>query len=242
MPQGYTGKRSNGMKILSIDTTSRIINIALLNNGRVFSIEKDIQSIDYESVVSLIKAILGRAKLEIEEIDYFGACTGPGSFTGIRIGLSTIKALAYSINKPIIGFKSLDLLAWLVKDKFSGLLCIMQDAKRDNLYSAVFRSDTVLRRISPYLLAEIPQVLKEIKKLNKKNDDIYFYGDIVLDYKDDIEKAFSYSIMLSHQRDSFRGLAMISLIQDNLRQKCNSFELLPFYIYPNDCQVRKSAK
>lgn len=230
------------MKILAIDTTSRIINIALSTNGKIFCINKDIQSNDYESSISLIKSILKKAKLKISQIDYFGVCVGPGSFTGIRIGLSTIKALAYSKDKPIIGFKSLDILAEMLKDKFSGLLCIMQDARRNNIYSAVFGNNGLLQRVSQYFLCDIPQLLNKVKKINKKNHKIYFYGDAVIHYKDDIKKFFPHSILLYQKDHSLKAQAMISIIINNLKMKSNPLQLFPFYIYPKDCQVRIPIK
>lgn len=229
-------------KILSIDTTSRVIDVALSFDGKSFSIERDVRLSEYEGIISLIKLILKKSRLGIEQIDYFGVCTGPGSFTGMRIGLSVMKALAYSTGKPLIGFGSLDLLARMVKDKFCGLLCIMQDAKRNNIYSAVFDNTGKLRRISPYLLLDAPQLLKKIKKLNKKTRDLYFYGDMVSHYKEDIKKVFPESKFLEYHDLKLKGKAIISLTKDNLRQRCNSFEILPFYMYPKDCQVRKPVK
>ncbi|MDD5005284.1 MAG: tRNA (adenosine(37)-N6)-threonylcarbamoyltransferase complex dimerization subunit type 1 TsaB [Candidatus Omnitrophica bacterium] len=230
------------MKILSIDTTNRDINIALSYNGKVFSIEKGVQTNDYESIVSLIRTILKKSKLNIKQIDYFGVCTGPGSFTGIRIGLSAVKALAYSMKKPLIGYNSLDLIAETVKGEFSGILCVMQDARRNNIYSAVYNNCRGFSRITPYLLGDVIQLLKRLRELNKKNSNVYFYGDMILHYKDDIRKYFPHSTMLPPKDGNSKSQAMISLISDNLKQKCNSFRLLPFYMYPKDCQVGKIKK
>lgn len=231
------------MRILAVDTTSRIVNIALSSPNFFLSIERDVQVNNYESIVSLIESILKKSRLKIEEVDYFGACVGPGSFTGIRIGLSTMKALAYSVNRPIVGFRSLDAISYSVKDVFFGLLCIMQDARRNNIYSSVFSNYRDFRRISPYLLTDIPQLLRKLKKLNNKNKNLYFYGDAVSIYKDQIKDNFPHSIILHQKMNSLkRGRAMISLTKENLKYKCNSFNLLPFYMYPKDCQVRKTEK
>ena len=230
------------MRILSINTTSRVMDVALSSNGKIFGIERDIRLNDYEGIVSLIKLILKRSRLKLEQIDYFGVCIGPGSFTGIRIGLSTMKALAYSTNKPLVGYKSLDLIAHMLKEEFSGLLCIMQDARRSNLYSAIFSNHRSLKKVSPYLLVEISQLIKQIKKLSKKREDLYFYGDMVSDYKDTIKKAFPNSIILNDRGNNSIGQAMISLTKDNIKKRKNSFELLPFYMYPKDCQVRRPNK
>lgn len=230
------------MNILSINTTTRIIDVALLCKNKIFSIEKDVRLADYEDVVCLIKSILKKEKLKLRQIDYFGVCIGPGSFTGMRIGLSAMKALAYSIDKPLIGLGSLDAEAFAVKDRFCGQLCIMQDAKRNNAYAAVFNNNKKLRRISPYLLLEISQSLKEVKRFSKNNANLYFYGDIVSHHKENIKKIFPNSKFLEHAEANLRSRALILLTKDNIKQKSSSFDLLPIYMYPRDCQVNKNLK
>ena len=230
------------MNILAINTTTRIINVALDYKGRFFSTENDINLNGYEDVVSLIRALLKKANSRLEQIDYFGACIGPGSFTGMRIGLSAMKALAYSTKKPLIGFGSLDLEAHEVKDKFCGLLCIMQDAKRNNVYGAIFDNQNKLCRLSPYLLLDLATILREVKKINKKRKDLYFYGDIVSRHKDEIKKIFPNANFIEFENGDLRGMALISLTKINLKRKSSPFNLLPLYMYPRDCQVRRTLK
>jgi tRNA threonylcarbamoyladenosine biosynthesis protein TsaB len=230
------------MNILSINTSTRVIDVALQSKDKIFNIEKDTRLGDYEDIVSLIKSVLRRAKLKLGEIDYFGVCIGPGSFTGMRIGLSTMKALAYSTRKPLIGFGSLDAEAYTVKGRFYGQLCIMLDAKRNNAYTAVFNNNNRLRRISPYLLLGVPQSLQEIKKFGKNKTDIYFCGDMAWHYKEAIYKEFPGSKFLEHADASCRSKAMISLTKDNIKKKSSPFDILPLYMYPRDCQVSKPLK
>jgi tRNA threonylcarbamoyladenosine biosynthesis protein TsaB len=233
---------NNGKKILSIDTSSRTIDVALSSHGRIINVQSDFRLDNYEGVVCLIESALKKASLELEHIDYFGACIGPGSFTGIRIGLSVMKALAYSQRKPMIGFSSLDLLAYMAKDKFQGLLCIMQDAKRNNIYSAAFKNNKRLHRVSPYLLCDLSQLLREIKRIHRHGTDLYFYGDAVSNYKDQIIKSFPDSIILNYEDKKLKGRAIISLTKENADKKISSFQILPLYMYPKDCQVRRTMR
>ncbi len=230
------------MKILAINTTSGVIDVVLSSDKKISSIERDMRFNDYEGVVTLISLILKKSRLKLGQIDYFGVCTGPGSFTGMRIGLSVMKALSYSTGKPLVGFGSLDLLACIVKDKFKGLLCIMQDARRNNIYSSIFNNNNKLSRISPYLLLEIISLLKKVKRIYKKKKNLYFYGDIASHYQDEIRRFFPNSIILKQKSSRLKSQAIISLTRNNIRKRCNSFEVLPFYMYPKDCQVRKPAK
>lgn len=230
------------MKLLSINTTDNIMEVALSCGEKIYSLSKDVRINDYEGVVFLIEKILKKSKIRLNQIDNFGICTGPGSFTGMRIGLSVMKALAYSVNKPLIGFNSLDLLAWSVKNRFSGLLCVMQDAKRNNVYSALFSRNKILSRISPYLLVDINNLLKKTQESNKEDKDLYFYGNAISLYQDDIKKLFPNSKILPDCDTKLKAESIISLTEENINKKSNSFKLLPFYMYPKDCQVRKPIK
>ncbi|MDD5291580.1 MAG: tRNA (adenosine(37)-N6)-threonylcarbamoyltransferase complex dimerization subunit type 1 TsaB [Candidatus Omnitrophica bacterium] len=229
------------MKILAIDTATRVIRIALLSGNKFFSVEKDLKFGEYEGVLLLIKSLLGKAKVKIEDIDYFGVCNGPGSFTGMRIGLSVVKALAYSFKKPIIAYKSLDLLAWSLKDDFSDLLCVMQDARRGNVYSAVYVNSRNFRRISSYALTDVKQMLNRLSKISKQHK-IYFCGDATLDYKDNIEKVFPESSIIGNKGYRLTSKAMIYWIKNNIGSRVSSFDVSPFYMYPKDCQVRKPVE
>jgi tRNA threonylcarbamoyladenosine biosynthesis protein TsaB len=230
------------VKILAIDTTSKIIFVSLLSSGRFFSVENDVNRTNYEDIFYLIKKVLRKVKVRIEDIDCFGVCVGPGSFTGIRIGLAAVKGLAYSLDKPIVTYKSLDLLAWMLKDEFSGLLCIVHDARRSNIYSAVYSNSKTFKRIMPYSLTDISNLLSKLKKINKESLKIYFYGDAVLTYKDKIVNYFPNFQIIPPYRDILRSQAMISYIKSNFHKKSNSFGVLPFYMYPKDCQVIRSEK
>jgi tRNA threonylcarbamoyladenosine biosynthesis protein TsaB len=230
------------MKILAIDTSSKVIHIALLNKSKIFSMEKDVRHGGYEDVLCLIKKVLTRNRVKIEDINCFGICVGPGSFTGIRIGLSLIKALAYSLNRPVVTYKSLDLSAWMLKDEFSGLLCILQDARRHNIYSAVYTNHKTFKRITPYLLTDITELLNRLKKIDNKSLDIYFYGDAALTYKGRISNYFPNPRIIPSSKNNLKGQAALSYIRNNLDKKINSFEILPFYMYPKDCQVSKPTK
>lgn len=228
------------MKILAIDTATSVIRIALLSGDKLSGVERDLKFGEYEGVLLLVKSLLEKDKVKIEDIDYFGVCNGPGSFTGIRIGLSVAKALAYSFKKPIIAYKSLDLLAWSLKDDFSGLLCVMQDARRGNVYSAVYADGRTFKRISPYVLTDIKQLLNRLSKTSKQRK-IYFCGDAVSGYKDNIKKVFPESSIIDKGCGFISG-AMISWIKKNISSQANSFKASPFYMYPKDCQVRKPLK
>ena len=138
------------MRILGVDTSSAHASAAIVENGRLLS-EKF-----YRAQVSntaraahprhnhaaillpLIDSALGGAALTLSDISGFAVAIGPGSFTGLRIGLSTVKGLAYGSDTPIIGVSTLHAIAARISD-FNGVICAILDARKKEVYAAIFR-------------------------------------------------------------------------------------------------------
>ena len=138
------------MKILALDSSAIVASVALcdgetllaeytLNNGNTHS----------ESLLPMIETMLSHFGIGIDDVDLFAASTGPGSFTGVRIGTSTVKGLAFAKNTPCIGVSTLEALAENVAS-LGGLICPVMNARRSQVYTALFRSDgQSLTRLMP---------------------------------------------------------------------------------------------
>jgi len=120
------------LKILGIDTSNKIASVAVFENksklGEKFS---DDQKTHSEKVLPLIDSLLKELRIGIKEIDEFVVCTGPGSFTGIRIGVSLVKGMAEGTFKPVVGVTALEGLLNTVE----GNACAIIDARHDNVYA-----------------------------------------------------------------------------------------------------------
>ena len=126
------------MKILCIDTSSNLCSVAILEDDKLIKkIELNNGLTHSETLMLLIKQILDECNLSLKNIDLLVSDIGPGSFTGIRIGVSTIKAFADSLNIPCVGISSLEVLAYNVKT--NGLICSTIDCKNDNCYFTLFK-------------------------------------------------------------------------------------------------------
>ena len=129
------------MRILAIDTTSFYGSIALLDNMNLQAEINIISPMTHsERLLPAIHFILKSQGLEIRNIDGFAAAAGPGSFTGIRIGLSTVKAFAYASQRPVAAVSVLKALALKMKMPHSRLLCPFIDAKKGEVYASLFES------------------------------------------------------------------------------------------------------
>jgi tRNA threonylcarbamoyladenosine biosynthesis protein TsaB len=127
------------MRILALDTTTGSGSVALLENTRLLA------EINSESALThsarLLKAVdylLQKNSLQIRDIDGFAVAAGPGSFTGVRIGLSTVKAFAFASKKPVAPVSSLAALALKLRETQGRLLCPFIDAKKKEVYAALF--------------------------------------------------------------------------------------------------------
>ncbi len=169
------------MKILSIDTASDVCSVAILDDNTVI---KEISVKDgYTHSVKLmpqIKQAFKDTNLSLGDIDLFACDKGPGSFTGIRIGISTIKAFCDVTCKPCVGISSLLGLAYNVKN--NGYICSLIDAKNDNVYYSLFENaNGKYVQIGEYLSDNINYITNILKNCNKP---ISFVGNGSIVYKD----------------------------------------------------------
>ena len=130
------------MKVLSIDTSSKIASIAIIEDGRVLD-EMHVLSEEEHSqtLMPMIEKIFNDNNMDLDEIDLIGCSRGPGSFTGIRIGIATAKAFSDAKNIPLIGVDSLEALAYSVvieKENNDCEILAMINAKNDNVYAATY--------------------------------------------------------------------------------------------------------
>ena len=130
------------MKVLSIDTSSKIASIAIIEDGRVLD-EMHVLSEEEHSqtLMPMIEKIFNDNNMDLDEIDLIGCSRGPGSFTGIRIGIATAKAFSDAKNIPLIGIDSLEALAYSVvieKENNDCEILAMINAKNDNVYAATY--------------------------------------------------------------------------------------------------------
>ena len=137
------------MKILAIDTSTDYLSLAVLDNGKVLAKFHQKTSMRHSILlVPTIDKMLKRARLKVKDIDCFAISIGPGSFTGLRIGVTVIKGLAYALKKPVVAVPTLDVIAWNAQN-FKGMICPVLDARKNKVYACIYRSDeNAVKKIS----------------------------------------------------------------------------------------------
>ncbi len=163
------------MKILAVDSSSITASVAVVENGVILGETFINSGLTHSQTISpMIESILFNLKASAEEIDLFAVTNGPGSFTGLRIGVATVEGLSLASQKPCIGVSSLEALAFGASGRYS-IICACMDARRGQVYNALFeKRDKALTRLTGDRTVSIKSLDQELQKINS---DIEFVGD-----------------------------------------------------------------
>lgn len=164
------------MKLLIVDTSTSVCSVALTVDDRpVAEYVVDSGKTLTERLLSAIGAVLADGGLDVDDLDGFGVAIGPGSFTGVRIGVATVKGLALAVGKPAVGFSSLALLAfnlpWCAYP-----VCPLFDARKNEVYAGLYRCG----RLPEPLIAD--RVLPPAQLLKEIGEPTLFLGDGAVRY------------------------------------------------------------
>ena len=212
------------MIVLSIDSSSKVATVAILKDdvllGEYILNDKREHSV---ILVPLIENLLKECNLTIDDIDGYVVSKGPGSFTGLRIGMATIKGMSFGNNKPYISISSLDALAYNLIS-FNGIICPIMDALRENVYTALYKNNNDnLEKITDYTAMDIDKLVDLLKN---KNEDVIFVGDGVYKHKqyicDNFPKAHFAPTHLNIIRASSLGELGLKLLKDGVYDDSNS--------------------
>ena len=164
------------MKILCIDTSSKLCSVAILENTTLINkLELDNGLTHSETLMPLIKNLLESCNLSLNDIDLLVSDVGPGSFTGIRIGVATCKAFSDSLNIPCVGISSLEVLAYNIKN--DGIICSTIDCKNDNCYFALYELENEIYNILEDPCAKSVDEVLDLLNKQYSNKTIEFVGD-----------------------------------------------------------------
>ena len=159
------------MKILALDSTAKTSSVAVLENDTMLGLfSVNIQNTHSETLLPMVKSILESLKLTNEDIDAYAVSEGPGSFTGVRIGVATIKGLAFGRKKPCVGVSTIEALYENLSD-YDGIVCPIMNARRGQVYTGAFLNGERIIDDTCMMLDDLIPMLEE------KCQPIYFNGD-----------------------------------------------------------------
>lgn len=230
------------VKILAVDSSSKTASVAILDNDKLLGeIYVNIGLTHSQTLLPLIENLLKSVALTINEIDAFSITNGPGSFTGVRIGVSLIKGLAFPKNKPCIPVSTLHSLAYNLVNS-DCIACAVMDAKCNQVYNAIFEiTNKKITRLTPDRAILIDDLFEELKAYRNKK--IVFVGDGAdLCYN---KKNVDFDLFIiddSNKYQSAKSTAYIALDAFNNNEYVSSEDLQPLYLRLPQAQRLLNAK
>ena len=159
------------MKILAIDSCMNTSSVAILEDERLVALYTvNTDNTHSETLLPMIRDALKSADIGADEIDAYAVSHGPGSFTGVRIGVATVKGLAFGKGKPCVEVSTIEALAENLEG-FSGIICPVMNARRGQVYTGIFKDGARLMEDRCMMLDDLIPMLYEY------GEDIYFVGD-----------------------------------------------------------------
>lgn len=163
------------MTLLGIDTSGKTASVAVCTETAVLAQTSVYTKLTHSQVIlPICRETLKSAGMELSDVDGIAAAAGPGSYTGLRIGIAAVKAMCFALDKPCIGISTLEALAQNVS-LHKGIICSIMAARQNLVYAAVFRSDG--RKISRITEDSIIPVEELERLLGETDGDIAVVGD-----------------------------------------------------------------
>jgi tRNA threonylcarbamoyladenosine biosynthesis protein TsaB len=233
---------------LGIDTTTDILNVTIIENGvLIFDYMINKPGITHSSIlIPSLRNIMKIAEINLNELDGIAVSIGPGSFTGLRVGLATAKGLAFSLSIPIIGVNSLEAYALRWKE-LPGILCPIIKARKDDYYFTFYqkeRNNENLIRIEEYQCLNWTKISQIFAKYKEQ---IFVFGQGLLEilrYDKDRYYHNNNVTFIVREQDP-PGAKYIALIGDKKISKSvkdNIYEMSPFYINKSGAELKKRSK
>jgi len=161
--------------ILAVDSSAVTAGCAVCRNGEVLAHKLEKSGLTHsQTLLPLIDSVLKEAGVSVTDIDILAVSSGPGSFTGVRIGISTVKGISFTYNIPCVGVSTLDAIAYGAIE-LNGYIVAVMDARREQVYNAIYKiSDGMIEKLTEDRAIAISQLADEIEQLD---GEVWFCGD-----------------------------------------------------------------
>lgn len=230
------------MKILALDTSAKVSSVSIVTEEKVlaeFTVQLNLTH--SQTIMPMCEQLLNCCQISLEEIDAFAVAKGPGSFTGLRIGLSAVKGMAYALKKPCIAVSTLDALSINGK-QFDGIICCVMDARCNQVYNALYESRknsfTKLTEDRALFIEELSQELKQLHQpvLLVGDGALLCYNKLI----DQLPDLYLAAENNRYQRASSVGLAALEKAQRG--EFISASDLIPQYLRLPQAQRERMKK
>lgn len=226
------------MYILALETTGAHASAAIIDEkGTVFEKRSEEVLNHLQSLLPMVKELLEENKLQLDDMTAIAASKGPGSFTGIRIGVSSARALAQALGKKTIGVPTLKAFAYNMPD-YDGLICPVFDARRSQVYAGAYRwnEGKIEEAVkgAPYAIEDF---LKEVERAGEKR---MFFGDGIRAYEGFFERE-----IIAPEAARFQSAASVARLAKDMLEaglETDYEELMPDYMRKAEAERRLEEK
>jgi tRNA threonylcarbamoyladenosine biosynthesis protein TsaB len=219
------------MKLLALDTSSAVAAVAVLDQDKLIAeYNLNHKKTHSQKMMPMMEEVLKSCELSPKDIDVFGVSLGPGSFTGLRIGITTMKVMAQALGKPLVGVSSLEGLAFNLPF-CREMICPIVDAQRDLLYTGFYQwNEKDLQKVKDHDILHVEELISFVKERGQK---AVFVGDGVEKFRTVLlerlpeQAVFPPVPFLLPRASSIGALAMKQAIKEVLQKP---EEIVPVYM------------
>ncbi|RMD96624.1 MAG: tRNA (adenosine(37)-N6)-threonylcarbamoyltransferase complex dimerization subunit type 1 TsaB [Deltaproteobacteria bacterium] len=231
------------MRILAFDTSTAAGTVTLTEGEGLIATRTFVSGRSHaERLLPAILDLLGEAGVALDDLDAIAVAAGPGSFTGLRIGLATAKGLARSTGKPLHALSTLEAMAWNLSP-VQGLLCPLLDARKKEVYAALFRGEGRGRpiRLTPDGVLALEQVVEYLERFAP--EPVLFFGEGAQRYAVRLRERLGERFQeapIHHGACTGYAIAMLALAEIEAGAPPLSPEALtPRYLRPPEAEVKR---
>ena len=227
------------MRVLSADTSTSFLTVAVCDEQGILA-ETNVQCgrAHSERLVETMQWVLKQANCTLEELDALAISVGPGSFTGVRVGVATFKGLAFAANKPLVGVPTLDAMANLL-GVTDGLVCPLIDARMQEVFGALFQfSNGIRTKILPDRVCPVELLLSE------GDGPLFLLGDGATIYRDRILACAREVIFVNPPCDRPRASAVAfeAIQMINAGSDTDPAQVVPVYLRQSQAEINRAKR
>lgn len=228
------------IRILALDSTAEVSSVCVCEGERlVCEITVNTGNTHSQTLLPAVEQTLKMAEMTVNDIDVFACSTGPGSFTGVRIGVATIKGIAYGKNKPCVSVSTLEALAYNLIGN-NGVICPVMNARRSQVYNALFECEGgTLNRICDDRALAIAELDEELDVISKP---IYLSGDGYGITESGFKKTKVSYVPERQRYQNAYSVAQIALKKYELGEYVDDASLVPIYLRPSQAERERQER
>lgn len=230
------------MKILAVDTSTTVMGIALMDDHKIYAeTVTNLRKNHSVRLMPMMDQLFTEINWTAKEIDLIAVAQGPGSYTGVRIGVTTAKTFSWALNIPLIGISTLEAMAYQ-HQHYNGSISPLLDARRGQVYTGLYSGLDKWENVEEDRIIQLHEWLEQLKEKDKKvlfiGEDVFLHKDLIRDMMG--EQANFTSPVFEIPRPGIIGFLAQERYEKGDRE--NTFDFAPAYLQLAEAEAKWLAK